>query len=104
MEARDKRIAAALRSGGENPDVAVEVFCSSLLFEPESIRTRAAEGPYQVFTPFWRATQQAPEPPQPLPAPRKIPAPDRWPDSLRLEALRLKPGIPWDAGLQSEHK
>ncbi|MEO6097767.1 MAG: deoxyribodipyrimidine photo-lyase [Fibrobacteria bacterium] len=120
VEARDKRIAAALRSGArsgaatgypdgsrpgiqarENPGVAVDVFCSGLLFEPESIRTRAAKGPYQVFTPFYRATLMAPEPPPPLPAPRKIPAPDHWPASLNLAALRLLPRIPWDAGLQS---
>jgi deoxyribodipyrimidine photo-lyase len=101
VEARDKRIAAALRSGHGKPGVAVDVFCSGLLFEPESIRTRADEGPYQVFTPFWRATQQAPEPPPPLPAPRKIPAPERWPGSLDLAALRPAPRLTWDAGLQS---
>jgi deoxyribodipyrimidine photo-lyase len=103
VEARDERIAAALRSGTgpDRPGVEVEVFRSNLLFEPESIRTRAADGPYQVFTPFWRATQQAPDPPPPLPAPRTIPAPERWPDSLDPAALRPAPRIPWDAGLQS---
>jgi deoxyribodipyrimidine photo-lyase len=96
IEARDKEIAAILRRQG----VQAEVFVSALLFEPEDIRTRAGNGPYQVFTPFWRATQGAPEPPPPLPAPRMIRAPGKWPASLDLADLGLPPRIDWAGGLR----
>jgi deoxyribodipyrimidine photo-lyase len=96
IEARDKEIAAELRRRG----VKAEVFASALLFEPGDIRTRAGNGPYQVFTPFWRATQAAPEPPPPLPAPRLIRAPEKWPMSLELAALGLPPRPDWAGGLR----
>lgn len=101
IEARDKEIAAALRRQG----VKAEVFVSALLYEPEDIRTRVGNGPYQVFTPFWRATQgragqAAPEPTPPLPAPRNIQAPEKWPMSLELAALGLSPRPDWAGGLR----
>ncbi len=101
VEAYDKHIANALRLNPNGLGVEVDVFCSSLLYEPESIRTRASAGPYQVFTPFWRATQEAPEPAPPLPNPRKIPAPEHWPDSISINSLKLLPRFSWDVGLQS---
>jgi deoxyribodipyrimidine photo-lyase len=37
---------------------------------------------------------------EPLPAPRGIPAPKRWPDSETLEAFDLLPKIPWAKGIR----
>ncbi|MGL1493950.1 deoxyribodipyrimidine photo-lyase, partial [Vibrio parahaemolyticus] len=49
----------------------------NLLFEPWEVRTLAGE-PFKVFTAFWRACRSLPSPDQPLPAPRRLPAPDEW--------------------------
>ena len=72
-------------------------FGAGLLREPWTVATRAG-GPYQVFTPFWRALQALGEPDAPLPAVRP-PAPARWPQTLPIEQLGLRPAISWDAGL-----
>ena len=92
--ARDAAIAAALGKEG----IRVETFGAALLFEPESIRTRSG-GPYQVFTPYWRACMAAPDPLPPLAAPRALPAPAAWPVTLELRELDLQPRIPWAEGL-----
>jgi deoxyribodipyrimidine photo-lyase len=99
VEARDRRIDAALRQEG----VRVEVFNAALLFEPESIRTGSG-GPYQVFTPYWRACQAAPEPASPLPTPRAWKPPEAWPESLPLERLALLPRIDWAGGIAKTWK
>jgi deoxyribodipyrimidine photo-lyase len=91
--ARDEEAAEALRA----LSLQVSVHETARLFAPGSIRT--AEGrPFSVFTPFWRACLAAPPPMAPLPAPRRIPAPARWPSSLPLDALELHPR-PWAAKL-----
>jgi deoxyribodipyrimidine photo-lyase len=99
VEARDRRIASALRREG----VRVEAFNAGLLFEPESIRTGSG-GPYQVFTPYWRACQAAPGPAAPLPTPRALKPPEAWPDSLPLERLALPPRIDWAGGIAKTWK
>lgn len=72
---------------------------SALMIEPWNIAT--AQGhPFRVFTPFWRAFQDRGEPPRPLPLPRKLVTPPRWPASLPLGDLKLKPSIDWAAGLR----
>jgi deoxyribodipyrimidine photo-lyase len=72
-------------------------FGAGLLREPWTVATRTG-GPYQVFTPFWRALQALGEPDAPLPALRPA-APSQWPQSLTIEQLGLRPAISWDAGL-----
>ena len=72
-------------------------FGAGLLREPWTVATRTG-GPYQVFTPFWRALQALGEPDAPLPAVRPA-APSQWPQSLTIEQLGLRPAISWDAGL-----
>jgi len=94
--ARDRRVAAALRAAG----LAIESHNASLLHEPGTI-TNKAGGPFQVFTPFWRHCLTLPDPPPPLPPPRALPAPSRWPRSQALDALALRPAIAWDAGLRT---
>ncbi len=93
--ARDRSVKSALRSSGFEAGS----FNASLLFEPWDIRARSGT-PFQVFTPFWRACLDAPYRADPLPAPRAIPAPASWPDSVPLESLALLPRIDWASGLR----
>ncbi|MCS6953324.1 MAG: deoxyribodipyrimidine photo-lyase [Bryobacterales bacterium] len=84
---RDAEVRATLAKQG----VAVRESCGSLLFEPWQWRS-AVGRPFRVFRPFWINFQRlADRIDSPLPAPRRIPAPDGWPDSLRLEELSLLP-------------
>jgi deoxyribodipyrimidine photo-lyase len=93
--ARDERIKAALRTMGCD----AMSFNGSLLFEPWEIETRQGD-PYQVFTPFWKACLCEHDTAEPLSAPRKIPAPERWPASLELDALQLEPRSDWAGGIR----
>ncbi|GMV93241.1 MAG: deoxyribodipyrimidine photolyase [Candidatus Hydrogenedentota bacterium] len=95
IRTRDEIIKTALRDMGCD----AMSFNGSLLFEPWEIETKQGD-PYQVFTPFWKACLAKDDPAEPFPAPRKIPAPNDWPASLELEALRLLPGISWDQGIR----
>ena len=90
---RDKAIKSALRADGLD----VQSFRANLLLEPWEVRTKQG-GPYQVFTPFWRACRQQMAVEDPLPQPRSISAPRAKPDSIPVEALGLLPRIRWDAG------
>jgi len=74
-------------------------FGGRLLFQPEGIRT-AADRPFQVFTPFWKACLAAPAPQAPVDAPGDLPAPAGWPASESLGDWALLPTAPdWSAGL-----
>lgn len=82
-----------IRSG-----LTVRSFAGQLLHEPTRLKTGAG-GAYRVYTPFWRALEASGEPPEPIPAPTHLAAPDRWPRSDRLETWRLTPERPdWAAG------
>ncbi len=94
MIARDKIIKAALTAAG----IEVKSYNSALLFEPHTIANKQGR-PFQVFTPFWRHCLE-----QPVIAPQKfsgksIPSPIKWPASLALAELGLRPRIPWATGL-----
>jgi deoxyribodipyrimidine photo-lyase len=93
---RDRQIEDTLGGRG----VRVETFNSLLLFEPWTVQTKSST-PYKVFTPFYRACRALPEPALPRAAPTAVEAPHKWPASLKLDALRLLPRIPWDAGIRS---
>jgi deoxyribodipyrimidine photo-lyase len=71
----------------------------NLLFEPGAILNTSGK-PFQIFTAFWNACLRAPAPAKPQPAPDRIAAPPRWPDSLPLSDLQLEPVIDWAAGLR----
>jgi deoxyribodipyrimidine photo-lyase len=94
--ARDAKVKEALRREG----LEVESFNGALLHEPWTIQTLSGK-PFQVFTPFWRHCLAQPDPSAPLPAPRKLPAPAKWPKSLALEELELEPKINWAEGLRA---
>jgi deoxyribodipyrimidine photo-lyase len=101
---RDETLAQTLKEIG----IQIETFNSALLFEPWSIKTSTG-GPFQVFTPFWRACLKAHEPAAPLPAPRRISGPAKWPPSLRLNELNLTSSPPpdispvWQPGAAGAH-
>lgn len=82
--ARDIEVKAALKAAG----VTAQSFAGHLLFEPWEVRTGTG-GPYRVFTPYWRAVRGRPVA-APLPPPRTLAAPARWPASEDLAA--------WDMG------
>jgi deoxyribodipyrimidine photo-lyase len=93
---RDAEIKRSLRARG----LVAESANASLLYEPWTILDEGRT-PFRVFSPFWRRCLAAPEPAAPLAAPARLPAPDRWPESIALEALDLLPEIPWDGGLRA---
>ena len=76
------------------------VFNGALLHEPSALVNKGGR-PFRVFTPFWRTWLDEADPPVPLPVPRRLPAPKKWPDSLPLAALELRPRLPWEARILS---
>src|SRR5262245_33235078 len=87
---RDREIQNSLQAHG----VEVQSFNGALLNEPWTVRNHSGK-PFQVFTAFWRHCLKKPGPGKPLPAPRKIACPIRWPPSVSLQALELEPRIKW---------
>jgi len=88
--ARDKALHKALQEQG------LELLScpGALLFEPWAVTT-GSNGPYKVFTPFWRRCQAAGLPDKTLAAPRSLPqAAD--PTSEPLDQLQLLPTVDWD--------
>jgi deoxyribodipyrimidine photo-lyase len=93
---RDTRLKRELRAVG----LECASFNAALLFEPWEIQT-AAEGPYKVFTPFWRACLSRLDtqvPPRPAPRRLRSPTPTAV-ASDRLGDLGLLPEVRWDTGL-----
>ena len=92
--ARDKGIKAALNDEG----VEATSHNGGLLNEPWEIRT-GQDGPYRVFTPYWRAARAATRDLPAHPRPSEIPAPARWPRTERLVDWGLHPSAPdWSGG------
>jgi deoxyribodipyrimidine photo-lyase len=84
----------------EDAGVTVRRFGGRLLFEPEDITTKDG-GPYKVFTPFYKACLAKGAPSRLRRAPDRIPAPEQWPNSERLEDWTLEPTKPdWAGGLR----
>ena len=92
--ARDKTIKEALRAQG----LTAESFNSALLFEPWQVKTGAGD-PYRVYSPFFRTLEaRFGELRAPLPAPNRLQGSAQPLKSEPVEALGLKPKIPWDTG------
>jgi deoxyribodipyrimidine photo-lyase len=89
------QVAAALREIG----VTSQSFPGDLLVAPTGIRNKEGRG-LRVFTPFWRRVQSLGDPPQPLPAPKKL----RTGQDLAgdtIESWHLEPRRPdWAGGLR----
>jgi deoxyribodipyrimidine photo-lyase len=94
--ARDAKVEEALRRDG----LVVESFNAALLHEPWTVQNQSGK-PFQVFTPFWKHCLKQPDPAEPLPAPKHLPAPAQWPKSLALDELELEPEINWTEGLRA---
>jgi len=99
VAARDARIDRALRGQGRATATGLGLPSANLLWEPEALATKAGQ-PFRMFTPFWRACR-AQASLDPAPAPRELPPPRRWPASVPLAALGLRPEIGWDAGIRA---
>ena len=87
----------------EESSVEAKSFNSSLLFEPWIIKKEDGT-PYKVFTPYFRrGCMNASQPPEPLPAPKKIIFADKPARSISIDALTLLPVKPeprWDKQLE----
>ena len=94
--ARDARVKESLRNDG----IKGESFNGALLHEPWMIKNKS-DRPFQVFTPFWKQCLNETDPAEPLPAPEKISAPVKWPESLTLAELELEPKIKWAEGMRA---
>ena len=92
---RDRQVKEALRCDG----LSAESFNGALLHEPWTIQNQSKK-PFQVFTPFWKHCLAKPDPAEPLPAPKILPAPQKWPKSLPLGELELEPKFKWADGLR----
>jgi len=90
---RDKRIKTALREQGIEP----KSFNAALWVEPWQVATQQ-NGPYRVFTPFWRSVRPRLAPDEPLAVPKLRFAAAKG--GAKLAALELRPRIRWDQGLQ----
>lgn len=93
---RDARVKEALLADG----LTVESFNGALLHEPWTIENQSGR-PFQVFTPFWKHCLNQPDPVGPLPAPRNLAAPAKWPESLAIAELGLEPTIDWTHGMRA---
>jgi deoxyribodipyrimidine photo-lyase len=93
---------AEARVGQALANLGIDLVAShaSLLIEPGSVRTKTG-GPFQVFTPFWRACLAQLELAPPTPKPKRLPSPPIWPGSLDPSALPLSPNHPWAASMLS---
>lgn len=94
--ARDRKVNEALSGDG----LAVESFNAALLHEPWTIQNQSKK-PFQVFTPFWKHCLAKPDPAEPLPAPKNLPPPSKWPKSLALDELKLESKLNWADGLRA---
>lgn len=81
--ARDTNVKAALKSDG----LEAESFAGALLFEPWTVKTKT-DGPYRVYTPFWKAVRGT-DVPAPLEVPVEVTPPSRWPKSENLNNWEL---------------
>jgi deoxyribodipyrimidine photo-lyase len=94
-KAVDQEITAVLTG-----EVELRTWGSNTLFEPASLASHSGK-PYTVFTAFWNACLNQPEPSKPLPAPDALRAPPESLNSETVESLRLLPSSPdWAQGLR----
>ncbi len=92
----DKAIKQALKDRG----VEAKSFQANLLHEPSRLLT-GSDGPYKVYTPFWKAFRREDAPRKPHPAPTKLTAFEQNLSSEKLSDLKLLPVKPdWAGGLR----
>jgi deoxyribodipyrimidine photo-lyase len=82
--------------------ITAKSFNGRLVYEPWEI-ANAANQPFRVFTPFWKAVLAKGEPDKPLPAPSAVQSPPlpEGVDVLSVETLKLEPSQPdWAAQMR----
>lgn len=89
---RDSEIKNSLAKDG----LEAESFNGALLHEPWTIQNKAGK-PFQVFTPYWRACVKL-NVAAPLPRPRQLHSPKKWPSSSKRKELGLLPALDWADG------
>ncbi|MCO6186223.1 deoxyribodipyrimidine photo-lyase [Rhizobium sp. L1K21] len=88
---------AVLKETLRSRDIEAISFGANLLHEPSRLKTTTG-GFYRVYTPFWKAFSAEAPMGGPHPAPGKIPAPERYPESEDLKSWSLLPEKPnWAA-------
>ena len=92
---------AAVKKSLIEQRVEAQSFNAGLLFEPWTIRGKSTQRPFQVFSAFWKACLNQPEPAAPFAVPKPLTIPALWPDSLTLGNLHLEPRIDWASGLRT---
>lgn len=96
-KARDAAVKAALKSRG----IRADSFAGHLMHEPWTVATGQG-GFYRVYTPYWRTVRGLPVA-APDPAPARLPLPDRWPASDRLEDWRMGAAMQRGAAVVAAH-
>ena len=65
--------------------------------------TTGSGAPFRIYSAFWRALRSHMPPETPVPIPRTIPAPDRWPKGDKLSSWHLLPTKPdWSTGFDAD--
>ena len=96
-KARDMGVKDGLAADGLAP----ASHAGHVLHEPWTVETGTG-GYYKVYSPYWRAVQDR-DPGPPHPKPRRLPSPDRWPASDRLEDWTLGAGMDRGAAVVARH-
>jgi deoxyribodipyrimidine photo-lyase len=93
----EKALAKALPDG-----VPLMLHHGNYLLPPGTARTGSG-GMFKIYTPFWRAVSAHMPPPEPLPVPTSLEAPETWPASDSFEDWELLPTRPdWAGGMRDE--
>jgi deoxyribodipyrimidine photo-lyase len=95
----DNQLKKALRFAG----IQATSFNGALLREPWEISTGGGQ-PYRVFTPYSRHYQRVDLIAAPVEEPKSIMAPEQWPESIKLEDLKLEPKIGWAESIAAAWK
>ncbi|NGQ92504.1 deoxyribodipyrimidine photo-lyase [Rhodobacter sp. HX-7-19] len=96
-KARDAAVKSWLKAEGRLG----ESHPGHLLFEPWTVETGQG-GFYRVFTPYWRAVRGR-DVAAPVPAPARLPAPEGWPASDRIEDWRMGAAMRRGAAVVAGH-
>ncbi len=94
---RDSGIKQALREDG----IEARSFAGHTLIEPWQVETGEG-GHYKVYSPFWKALS-ARGVPDPCPAPKRLTAPESWPESDRLAEWKLGAAMNRGAQVVARH-
>ncbi|ROQ39441.1 deoxyribodipyrimidine photo-lyase [Frondihabitans sp. PhB188] len=97
---RAREVDAGIKEALTDAGIEAHSFQGSLLFEPWTIKTGSGT-PFKVFTPFYRACLDQPEPRHPYPGPKHLDGLTPAPKGDRLSSWSLLPEKPdWAGGLR----